>query len=284
MESNVFHTIEQKLPSFSKAKHQIASYILKNPNEAPFQTAAQIGKAVNISESTVVRFAADLGYKGFPDLQKALQKEVKTLLQKGQPPSQGNATVNIINRGVRGEPTAKDRLCTLLQSQDPEALKTAVEELARCEVLYLLPASLGCLLLPYCKYLGETLLDTVIPLSPDSPDSLFSGISAIAPGDAVFAPAFGQIPPLFIFAIEQCKQRGAQVIILTDSEPDVPDTDGTITLRISPLNTKTVPDLTRAISLVHGLFSLLEEYKSRELYTRKKIIKEIWDSYEKFQK
>ena len=281
MESNVFHTIEEKLPTFSKGKQQIATYILNNPNEAPFQTAAQIGKAVKISESTVVRFAGDLGYKGFPDFQKALQKEVKFLLQKGSSLSSSDP----IGGGTEGGREKLDR-DTHYEALDPSklyALKQATMELSGCRDLYLLSTSLGRLLIPYCQYAGQMLLDTVIPLDSQSKEMLFTGISRVAPGDALLFLALGEIPSLFYYAIEQCKMRGARVFMITDSEMLHVNIEGVAILTVSAVQKGTVPDMTETLMVLHGFFSILEEKRTIETVERKKIIKEIWDTYEKFQ-
>ena len=73
MKHDVLLSIEQRMNTFSKGQKRIAQLIFERPNEVCFMTAAQIGKRADVSESTVVRFACELGYKGFPGLQKDLQ-------------------------------------------------------------------------------------------------------------------------------------------------------------------------------------------------------------------
>ncbi|MBR3438925.1 MAG: MurR/RpiR family transcriptional regulator, partial [Clostridia bacterium] len=76
--------IEEIYPQLSKSHRRIADYIKNNYEKAAFMTAAKLGEAVNISESTVVRFASALGYKGYPGLQKALQETVRSQLNSVQ--------------------------------------------------------------------------------------------------------------------------------------------------------------------------------------------------------
>ena len=73
MARNVLHTIEDNMHGFSKGQKLIARYILDNYDTAAFMTASKLGKTVKVSESTVVRFASELGYDGYPGMQKALQ-------------------------------------------------------------------------------------------------------------------------------------------------------------------------------------------------------------------
>ena len=77
MKQNVLHTIRASRDSFSKGQKRIADYILNNYDKAAFMTAARLGQTAQVSESTVVRFAAQLGYDGYPEMQKALQELIR---------------------------------------------------------------------------------------------------------------------------------------------------------------------------------------------------------------
>ncbi len=78
--SDLLGRIRQKYLTLSKSHKKIADYILENYDKVAFMTASTLGKNVNISESTVVRFANAIGYEGYPQLQKELQETIKTKL------------------------------------------------------------------------------------------------------------------------------------------------------------------------------------------------------------
>ena len=80
MKMDILFALEHKFPSFSKGQRTIAQFILKNYDKAAFMTAARLGEVTGVSESTVVRFAADLGYRGYPGMKKALQEIVRNRL------------------------------------------------------------------------------------------------------------------------------------------------------------------------------------------------------------
>ena len=80
MHSNLLSIIESRFNSFSKGQKSIATYILAHYEKAAYMTASKLGTLVNVSESTVVRFANELGYEGYPQLQRALQELVRTSL------------------------------------------------------------------------------------------------------------------------------------------------------------------------------------------------------------
>ena len=84
MAENLVSKIEKQLPSFSKGQKLIATYISDHCDEAAFMTASKLGNAVGVSESTVVRFATELGYDGYPKLQHAMQEMIREKLTSVQ--------------------------------------------------------------------------------------------------------------------------------------------------------------------------------------------------------
>ncbi|MDN5352220.1 MAG: hypothetical protein PWQ12_1140, partial [Clostridiales bacterium] len=80
MGADLLGRIRQQYLTLSKSHKKIADYILQNYDKVAFMTAATLGKNVDISESTVVRFAGSLGYEGYPELQRELQETIKTKL------------------------------------------------------------------------------------------------------------------------------------------------------------------------------------------------------------
>lgn len=266
MGQDIFQMIEDRLHSFSKGKQQIATYILQNFHEAAFQTAAVIGKAVKISESTVVRFAGDLGFKGFPEFQKALQQVAMKRLQEGQYASSEGSRLNDLSLSV-----------------NEEALGAAARELLQCRSFYVLSNQLGRLLLPFCRYCGEQLLEPVIVLPSDTRERLFAGLSQLEPGDLLLILAIGDLSCLDVFSMEQGRRLGARILLLTDSQdPDILAL-GDETVSLPPCGRDPVPDLSQAVDRLQKLFCLWDEGRKEQKRKQKKMIEEIWDAYEKYE-
>ena len=80
MEKDLLSQIGDKLDEFSKGQKLIANYILSHYDKAAFMTASKLGVTVGVSESTVVRFATEVGFEGYPGLQKALQEMIRNKL------------------------------------------------------------------------------------------------------------------------------------------------------------------------------------------------------------
>ena len=109
MKQNVLHTIRASRDSFSKGQKRIADYILNNYDKAAFMTAARLGQTAQVSESTVVRFAAELGYSGYPAMQKALQEIIRGKLTSVQRIEVANARL-----GAGGYPQEEADLAAYL--------------------------------------------------------------------------------------------------------------------------------------------------------------------------
>ena len=84
MSHDFLSILKEKEPSFSKGQKRIARYIMDSYDKAAFMTANKLGKTVGVSESTVVRFAVDLGFDGYPSMQKAMREMVLNRLTSVQ--------------------------------------------------------------------------------------------------------------------------------------------------------------------------------------------------------
>ena len=105
MPKNILHTIEKNMSSFSKGQKLIARFILEDYDKAAFMTASKLGKTVQVSESTVVRFATQLGYDGYPSMQRALQEMIRgklTSIQRIHPTRGDNPAAAYYRGGWNG--------------------------------------------------------------------------------------------------------------------------------------------------------------------------------------
>ncbi len=265
MENNIFDIIEEKLPGLSKGKQQIATYILQNPNEAAFQTAAQIGKTVKISESSVVRFAGDLGFKGYPEFQKTLQHVVKSRLQTGNTSSKTSNPVD----------------CGEFSDSD---IAYFAQPLSLSHTVCILATPIGQLLVPYCKLGVELIGNTSIIPSATSEDELFRYLGQITPGDLVLFFRLGTIPAIQRFALEQARHMGAQILLITDNPSEDITTLADRVLVLPNISCSDLPDISRGLSLLHRVFSLLMEERGNTITKQKKVIEEIRNVYNNYGK
>ncbi|MBR4098958.1 MAG: MurR/RpiR family transcriptional regulator, partial [Clostridium sp.] len=119
MNRDILAVIQENMSTFSKGQKRIANFILESYDKAAFMTASKLGKTVGVSESTVVRFAAELGYEGYPSMQKSLQKMIRNRLTSVQ-------RIEVTNDRIGDN----DVLATVLQS-DIEKIRLTLEQMDR---------------------------------------------------------------------------------------------------------------------------------------------------------
>ena len=162
MKQNVLHTIRASRDSFSKGQKRIADYILNNYDKAAFMTAARLGQTAQVSESTVVRFAAELGYSGYPAMQKALQEIIRgklTSVQRIQA-SQDQMTGNDILASVMQRDM--DSIHNAIEQVDRGEFQHVVELLLHAQHIYILGVRSSSFLAGYLNFYFHLLFKNVI--------------------------------------------------------------------------------------------------------------------------
>ena len=187
---NVLHVIENGMSGFSKGQRRIAGYILENYDKAAFMTASKLGSLVGVSESTVVRFAAELGYPGYPAMQKALQEMIRSRL----------TSVQRIEASS-GRFSGPDLIASVLQA-DMEKLRQAVEEVSRSDFalavdelmaarhLYILGLRSSSFLAGYLHFYFHLIFDNITLVSSGGTGDVLERLFRIGPEDALVALCF----------------------------------------------------------------------------------------------
>ena len=138
MTADILTNIHNKLTTFSKGQRRIATYILESYDKAAFLTAGALGKITQVSESTVVRFAAELGYDGYPAMQRALQEMVLnrlTSVQRIEVTDERLGEQDVVSTILQAD---MDRLRHTNEHLDREAFSGAVEALLQARCIYVL--------------------------------------------------------------------------------------------------------------------------------------------------
>ena len=138
MAKSILHTIESNMSGFSKGQKRIAGYILQNYDKAAFMTASKLGKTVHVSESTVVRFASELKYDGYPAMQKALQEMIRNKLTSIQRIEVSNDLIG--NQDVVSNVMQSDmeKIRLTMEELDRDSFDAAVETIVNAKKIYIL--------------------------------------------------------------------------------------------------------------------------------------------------
>lgn len=218
MAKNILHTIETNMHGFSKGQKRIAAYILENYDKAAFMTASKLGRLAGVSESTVVRFASELGYDGYPNMQRALQEMIRSRL---------TSTQRIKAAGERYE--HQDVLGAVLQS-DMEKLREVVNTASRedfsavadrlqsAQHIYILGARSSTFVAGYLHFYMHLLFEKVTLVQTSAAGEIFEQLFRVGPEDVVIAISFPRYSNVTMNAVQFAKDRGASIIAVTDNE------------------------------------------------------------------
>ncbi len=218
MAKSILHTIESNMSGFSKGQKRIAAYILENYDKAAFMTASKLGKLVDVSESTVVRFASELGYDGYPGMQRALQDMIRSRLTSTQ-------RIRVADDRFSGQ----DVLSTVLHSDienlremashaDGDQFESVVGEILKAKRIYIVGARSSSFVAGYLNFYMHLLFENVTLVQSVAPGEVFEQMFRIGPGDVMIAISFPRYSKTTLSTVKFAKDRGATIIAVTDSE------------------------------------------------------------------
>ena len=138
MKEDILSVLEEKGPTFSKGQRRIAGYITESYDKAAFMTASRLGKIVGVSESTVVRFAVELGFDGYPEMQKAMQEMVMNRLTSVQRIEVANDRIgnqDILTKVLNAD---ADKLRQTADTISRESFQSAIDAILKARRIYIL--------------------------------------------------------------------------------------------------------------------------------------------------
>ena len=214
---NVLNVIDEYYPKMSKGHKAIANYIKEYYDTAVFMTAARIGEEIGVSESTVVRFASNMGYDGFPDFQACLAAWVKNRLNNVQKigAKYGNSSQSqIIDSVLKGD---IERINDTLTEIDANAFEAAIDVLLDAKKVYISGIRACAPLAEFLTFYLHMIRDDVICLKTTSVSETFEQMLRIDNEDAFVGISFPRYSMRTLKAMEFASDRNAKVISITDS-------------------------------------------------------------------
>lgn len=217
MAKSFFDTLNEIKPSLSKGHKKIAEYMLEHYDKAAFMTASKLGTIVGVSESTVVRFAAELGYEGYPELQRALKEYTGNKLTTVQRIDVMNDQLGdcdvyekIINMDI-------DKLKRTLEEGDREQFYSTVELLCKAKNIYIIGARSAAVLARFMSFYFTMMFDNVKLVHTTSTTEMFEQIINIGEGDVMIGISFPRYSKHTVKAFRYASAQGASVVGITDS-------------------------------------------------------------------
>ena len=207
--------INQTGRRLSKGQKRIAEYIVNHYDKAAFMTASKLGDKVQVSESTVVRFAIALGYDGYPALQKALQEMIRNRLTAVQ---RVEMTGNMSESAVLGTVFKADmqNIRQTIEDLDEANFSRTVDALCEAERVYVVGVRSSAPLAQFLGYYMNFIRDNVMVISSGISDVL-EQVARVGEKDVVLGISFPRYSRRTIEAMNYAKGKGATVVSLTDT-------------------------------------------------------------------
>ena len=279
MTKDVLHTIQASTPELSKGQKRIAAYILSDYDKAAFMTASKLGKLVGVSESTVVRFASQLGYDGYPAMQRALQEIVRSKLTSIQRIQASNDTLfsadvvaSVLHRDM-------DTIRQAIEGIDRSAFETVVDKLMSARHIYILGVRSSSFLAGYLYFYLHLIFENVTLVTTNSAGDILESILRIGPGDVLVGISFPRYSQSTVKGVRYAHDRGADVVSITDSElsPLYPLSSVALMARSDMISF--VDSLVAPLSLLNALIVAAGHRKNADIAQIFDRLENIWDEY-----
>ena len=284
MQPNLLNIIEERFSGFSKGQKSIAQYILEHYEKAAYMTAAKLGSLAGVSESTVVRFADELGFAGYPGLQRALRELVRTNLTSFQRVEVSDSIMG--DKDVLEQVLLSDaeKIRRTLESIDREAFDKAVDNIVNAKRIYIIGVRSSATLAGFLHYNLQMVFDNLTLVQTTSGNEMFEQIMRIGEGDVMVAISFPRYSKRIIKAVEFAKRNGADVVALTDraSSPIAKEADQLLTANSDMASF--VDSLVAPLSIINAIIASVTRKKRDEITERLKKLEEIWDEYDVYDK
>lgn len=279
MTKDILSVIQAGMPTFSKGQRLIANFILSSYDKAAFMTASKLGKTVNVSESTVVRFAAELGYDGYPAMQKALQEMIRNKLTSIQriEVSEGRMGNHDILPTVMQADIEKIRMT--LEEIDRASFDASVDAIASAKRIYVLGVRSSAAIASFMSFYFNLIFGNVTQVTSTSASEMFEQILHASEGDVVVAVSFPRYSKRTVKAMKYAGSRGATIIAITDSEASPLAESADYTLLAKSEMASFVDSLVAPLSLVNALIVAVGRKNTDELSRTFGALEQIWAEY-----
>lgn len=278
--NELLNKIDKNYEQMSKGQKLLADYILKNYDKAVFLTAAKLGKVVGVSESTVVRFATQLGYQGYPGFQKALEELVRNKLNSIQrmEVTYGRISQSEILASVLQSDIEKIKLT--LANIDQNAFELAVDMILHAKRIYVVGIRSCAPLANFLSFYLNLIFDNVTSVHTNSSSEIFEQLIRIGADDVIIGISFPRYSMRTLKALEFASNRKAKVITLTDSVHSPMTLYSSCNLIARSDMASIVDSLVAPLSVVNALVVALCMKKQKDVIATLETLEQIWDEYQ----
>ena len=276
--------IETAMPSLSKGQKRIANFIKDHYDKAAYMTASRLGDEVGVSESTVVRFAIELGYDGYPALQHTIQETVRmrlTSLQRIEVANHRLGSNNILDAVLTSD---SEKIKYTLEHIDRQAFECALDALLNARSIHIIGMRSSSPLAEFLNYYLNFMFENVRLIRTTSGSEIFEQLMRIGSGDVLIAVSFPRYSTRIVNAVEYASQAGALVISITDTphSPIAKDAYALLTARSDMASF--IDSLVAPLSIINALLAAVAQKKQAELSATLTKLETVWDTFNVYDK
>ena len=278
--NDLISKIQTELPGFSKGQKQIARYILEHYDKAAFMTASRLGVTVGVSESTVVRFATELGYNGYPHLQRALQEMIRnklTSVQRMEVSSDRMGGRDVLRTVLHAD---TDMIRQTLDEIDRDAFQGAVDALMGAKRIYILGVRSSSALASFLGFYVTLLFEIVTLVQTNSVSEIFEQVLRVGPGDVLFGISFPRYSKRTISAMKFARDRGARCLGLTDGKVSPLNEISDVCLYTKSEMVSFLDSLVAPLSMINALIMAVSARDRTRTFETFRELENVWKEYE----
>lgn len=275
--------IEESLSTGSKAQKKIGKYLLEHYATAAGMTAAKLAVTVGTSESTVVRYAAELGYRGYPELQAALKESIRGSLTSLQRMEMAQATTGA-EAFARSMHADIENIKKTLADTDAQTFDSIAGKLIAARRIYIIGARSSTALALFLDFYLSQLFDDVRLVQIALGGEMFDRLLSAGEEDVVIGISFPRYSRRTVDALDYSRKKGAYVCAVTDSEhsPLAPLADAVIYAHNE--NNSFVDSLVAPMAVLNALIAAVAAKRPEECAARLSMLEQLWDEYSVYNK
>ena len=284
MNSQLSERIRLHSANFSKGQRMIARYIEEHSEQVAFMTASRLGQTVGVSESTVVRFATEIGYSGYPALQQAMQEMIRSKMTSVQRLERTSTTIpmdrlldEVLDQDI-------DILKRTKENVDREAFYRAADALVNAKKVYVLGAGSSLALATFMAHYLRLVFETVHLVEVTSEATILQQMVHVGEGDAVIAISFPRYSKKAVKTMKYASSQKATTVAITDSPLSPLAQYASHVLLARSDMVSFVDSLVGPLSILNALIVTVAIKKKNEVADTLRKIEEIWDEYGVYEK
>lgn len=284
MEKNILSQINADNMKFSKGQRLIARYITENYDKAAFMTAGKLGKTVGVSESTVVRFATELGYEGYPEMRKALQELVRNRLTSVQRIAAAREMMDSANVLKSVMSADMEKLRVTLDTLDRDSFEAAVDAVLSGKNVYILGMRSSAALASFLGFYLNYLMDNVHVVNDTKGSEVYEQMLRIGTEDVLFCISFPRYTSNSLRAAQFAKERGARIVALTDNDASPFASIADVVLYAKSDMVSFLDSLVAPLSVLNAIIIAISARRRETLDETFENLEKLWAEYEVFTK